>query len=470
MSRAQKILDMALALNKSTKLHSNEENVMNNKKRDLSTPVDSVSPEPLKPNNRSPEKIKIQENILLNDIQILILQEISAGPPTDSSQFYDYHDEHTEESQIIDFDMTLPTAINNSEEIELSYPNSIQCTISTSDNDIENNPNNGEHTNTQIEVKQKRKKLHIKNNSSCLANKKRRELGLSYEGKKKLNDGTWDYKINKSGKFLIDPCSCKLGTSNTALQCQKLTENQRHQLFQLFWKKTWPEKREYIRGLAKIDTVSRRRGSNDISRREFSVKYHLKFDMTMYRVCKKMFIGTLGTNQNSVLNWIKKDLAFPDTEESNDTNIKLSPSQARQQFFKEKNDKLQAFLQSLPKMESHYCRTSSERLYLEPIWQSKRALYNFYSQNFCISECVKPVSSTKFNESLENEKISLYRPKKDECDTCASYKLKNITDNDYTNHVNLKEEARCEKSNDKVSELLDFVFTMDLQSAFGSKV
>lgn len=50
----------------------------------------------------------------------------------------------------------------------------------------------------------------------------------------------------------------------------------------------------------------------------------------------------------------------------------------------------------------------------------------------------------------------------DLCDTCVSFQTGNITENEYNDHIERKNEARTEKSNDKDSQ--NDVFTMDLQS------
>lgn len=46
------------------------------------------------------------------------------------------------------------------------------------------------------------------------------------------------------------------------------------------------------------------------------------------------------------------------------------------------NNKLfvKTFLESLLKMESHYCRKSTSKLYLEPLVQSHLQLYNMYTE------------------------------------------------------------------------------------------
>lgn len=59
--------------------------------------------------------------------------------------------------------------------------------------------------------------------------------------------------------------------------------------------------------------------------------------------------------------------------------------------------------------------------------------------------------------------MSVFRPKKDECDVCVGHQTKNVTDDVYNLHQILKEEARADKEKDKQAEDA-ITFTMDLQS------
>jgi hypothetical protein len=59
--------------------------------------------------------------------------------------------------------------------------------------------------------------------------------------------------------------------------------------------------------------------------------------------------------------------------------------------------------------------------------------------------------------------LSIYTPKKDLCDVCVAHDTKNLNDEKYQEHQELKKEARAEKEKDKETEGI-FVFTMDLQS------
>lgn len=100
-------------------------------------------------------------------------------------------------------------------------------------------------------------------------------------------------------------------------------------------------------------------------------------------------------------------------------------------------------------MESHYCRASTSRIYLLPEWQCKKALYDFYVLDWCASHNIKPFSTTTFYKFMEDSNISLFRPKKDECEKCALYKAGNLEENEYRLHTIKKEEARKEKEKDK---------------------
>ncbi|KAK6181784.1 hypothetical protein SNE40_009570 [Patella caerulea] len=45
--------------------------------------------------------------------------------------------------------------------------------------------------------------------------------------------------------------------------------------------------------------------------------------------------------------------------------------------------------------------------------------------------------------------MALFSPKKDRCDTCCSYEVKNLDDTTYREHIEAKDMARAEKDRDK---------------------
>ncbi|CAH1104232.1 unnamed protein product [Psylliodes chrysocephalus] len=91
-----------------------------------------------------------------------------------------------------------------------------------------------------------------------LKNKKEREQDLKYKGKKKRGS-EWDYSEEKPARFILAPCSSKLGQKTTKLKCQILSEEMRQRLYNKFRSKmSWKEKE-----LVKVEGVKRRRGRQE---------------------------------------------------------------------------------------------------------------------------------------------------------------------------------------------------------------
>lgn len=117
-------------------------------------------------------------------------------------------------------------------------------------------------------------------------------------------------------------------------------------------------------------------------------------------------------------------------------------------------------------MPSHYCRLRFNRLYLEGPFDTKQEVYNLYVEH-CTEENLRTLSKLYLFEFLEEKHFSIFHPRKDECDTCTSFKMKQINEEEYKNHKNMKERAQDEKKNDKIIAKNDnqyIVLTMDLQS------
>ncbi|GBP30310.1 Arrestin domain-containing protein 1 [Eumeta japonica] len=72
------------------------------------------------------------------------------------------------------------------------------------------------------------------------------------------------------------------------------------------------------------------------------------------------------------------------------------------------------------------------------------------------------LSICKFHEEFDIQNLELFHPKKDQCEICALYKVGNTSQEDYTEHLKKKEEARSEK--EKYIREESLVFTVDLQA------
>ena len=199
--------------------------------------------------------------------------------------------------------------------------------------------------------------------------------------------------------------------------------------------------------LIESNEVARRRGSNPSSKRNVSFKCFLITNAGKFRVCRDMFMNTLGVGV-----WVFKKWAHPG---ENETIPKQKPEKARRSVCKS----IEEFLDKLPKMESHYCRKRTTKLYLEPIWTSKKQLYEAYTELHPQNRG----SCTTFHKIFEDRNLSLFHPKKDMCETCESFKRKNVSQEKYDEHIRKKNEARRELEADMIDDN-KIVLTMDLQA------
>ncbi|KAJ8877398.1 hypothetical protein PR048_021852 [Dryococelus australis] len=89
-------------------------------------------------------------------------------------------------------------------------------------------------------------------------------------------------------------------------------------------------------------------------------------------------------------------------------------------------------------------------------------LYKFYKDDWCTNRGVEPLSACTFSQVFGEQSVSLYRPKKDECDLCAAFKFGNLSQDQCDIHLQEKERQERKNYSDKVNE--ECVYTMDLQS------
>lgn len=342
----------------------------------------------------------------------------------------------------------------------------------TNGQEVTKNVSESESSTDAHHIRKREKRRHVDERKwSCHRNKYKREKGKKYYGRKKV-DGHWKYNVPKPEKQIKERCHCKYsekGNERSLLQCYKFTEENRKQVFTKFWEMKSGEKKVYINMLMTSDTPKRPRGRQDVnkSRRLNSYCYYLMREDQRLRVCKAMFLNTLGIGEWTAISWKKKqtqneedEACVDDVEGEKEVE---NPKKTRRMLFQERNNNLKIFLQKLPKMESHYCRSRTSKLYLEPVWNSKTHVYNVYCNNWCKEENFEPVSLTQFFNVYDDMNLGIFSPKKDQCSICVAKELGNMDEEVYNTHQSMKVEAREEKEKDKTSSV-NKVFTVDLQS------
>ena len=161
-----------------------------------------------------------------------------------------------------------------------------------------------------IKNKKRMKRVQMKNDAWFEAkNKKRRECGKSYLGRRK-ESGSWNYNNKKEARAMKSRCNCAQGKSTSTMKCPLITDLQRQEIFTNFWKMDWNQKKIYINTLVNTTQSYRihNRTNRTVSRRTRSLQYHLKFNNETVRVCRTFFINTLNIGRRSVLSWVKKPL------------------------------------------------------------------------------------------------------------------------------------------------------------------
>lgn len=322
---------------------------------------------------------------------------------------------------------------------------------------------------TEINRRRRQKRRHVdETNWSANKNKRKRERGEEYQGRRK-DDGRWVYTIPKNERKIKERCKCKLGKNNSKLQCTKFSEENRAKLFKDFWKMSDGEKKVYVKMLITQEEIKRPRDrkEDEKSRRSYSFSYHLQLKETKLRVCKNMFLNTLSIGESAAISWKKKNNQDED-QLPHLTGDLLGEAETGRRFsrlaiFEERKRNLCLFFESLPKMESHYCRARTTKLYLEPLWTSKSQVYRLYTNSWCLEKNIEPLSLTLFLTTFDDMNLSIFAPKKDECSICVAQKVGNFDEAEYQLHQKKKVEARDEKEQDKKNEE-DKVYTMDLQS------
>lgn len=145
---------------------------------------------------------------------------------------------------------------------------------------------------------------------------------------------------------------------------------------------------------------------------------------------------------------------------------KLLRSKQRNIYQVAKKMRLELFLKNLDKMESHYCRLQSEKIYIEATFRSKVDLYNEY-ENYCLENGYGQTTSYfLLSEVFDKMNLAIFRPRKYQCDTCVGFKAKQMSEAGYVLHVERQKRAKAEKEFDKEAALKfgRNVFTGDTQA------
>lgn len=292
---------------------------------------------------------------------------------------------------------------------------------------------------------------------------RKRMRGQEYSSiKRKKNEGNVGTETRKP-RTLQPRCHSETCAKKFGKQCNEITEAERKKIFEAFWCLTWEEKKAFVIAMISLKQVKASTTGN-LSRRAKTLHYTLKVTGEIKVVCKKMFLRTLCLGEWSVLKWVKS------SSDNNDIGLpkKTRPVKRQKAMNITKVNHIHKFLEALPRMPSHYCRQSTSKEYIDVHYKTWAELYIDFKKYLSEQDTDEAETPTYkcFLDAIHKTNLSIYRPKKDQCDLCFAYKNKNVSDNEYQEHIKSKERARQEKANDKERCLDDEIhmFTVDLQA------
>jgi hypothetical protein len=174
--------------------------------------------------------------------------------------------------------------------------------------------------------------------------KKQRQAGLEY--------------TNKGGN-LVPGKACKPKCSNCRLKCcEKISDDQRLQIFHLFWKLTDLQKKQFYSANI-IEYASKNLKKN--SRRSFTREYSLPVGGVSYVVCQIFFLNTLNISEKRIhvfLSNIRNDKKL-EYESKHGAHTKNVISSVELKVIKD-------HISSFPTLPSHYARKDTQKDFLDP--------------------------------------------------------------------------------------------------------
>ena len=193
--------------------------------------------------------------------------------------------------------------------------------------------------------------------------------------------------------------------------CDSLLEDDRKEIFQKFWKMDWEQKRLYIINMVSYGEKARFYTTSSTSRRLNTVQYFLKIPSGRYQVCKTTFLNTLGLNEKMVMHWVNKGKIFGILDNPESRNHQRSmKKQTSPHSLRSNNQKehVKKFLDDLPKLESHYCRQKTSKLYLQYDFKSKSEVYSLYKERCSNDNVGTLLSRSLFTEIFDEANLAVF--------------------------------------------------------------
>jgi hypothetical protein len=223
------------------------------------------------------------------------------------------------------------------------------------------------------------------------------------------------------------------------------SHSERKQLFDEFWSLNDNEKNVYYANTTEKFLKERQRTDSQNSRRDYSYRYFMRKGTERHRVCKEFYQSTLDISARRVEYFYKKNEEGKGYQDKRGTpKIQKIPETAKAY--------IRDHINSLPKVPSHYCRSSSSKEYLDPSLNVAE-MYRLYKEK-CNIDNIEPRTHNAYYTIFNRDfNLAFLTPKKDRCDTCEEYRIDNqqtpILQTKYDDHMKDKVFTKLERTEDR---------------------
>ncbi len=237
---------------------------------------------------------------------------------------------------------------------------------------------------------------------------------------------------------------------------QHFPEAERNDLFKMFYSlDSYKRQRDYVLAQTEALEVERTRPRLDtpktIRKQTFVYTLPKKQEdesVKQVLVCLKFFMATLGLSEGSLRYALEHRSTTGQFEVDSDDKRKSPANKLKPDVIQAVKDHIESF----PVMESHYCRSGSQRKYFAADLTIQK-LYNLYTEK-CQTNGQQAVSFSSYKGIFGKQyNIGFYHPRKDQCQTCTRYKLastekKAEIQEAQDEHLARKERAQNQKKED----------------------
>ena len=255
----------------------------------------------------------------------------------------------------------------------------------------------------------------IENGTVGKNSRKRKRPTPQKAKRKKLKEAGLEYKTFKGN---VIPAK-KVGAAcpNTCpKECRtNFPEEARIQIHKMYYELNVLQKKDFILKNV-IRNMKKRCTVGPESRRKFTRKYTLPINDSTKEVCKGFFLNTLDISYKFIrcTENAKSEIGTA----TKDRRGKVTPKNRTPPRMKQI---VRQFIEGLPAVPSHYCRSSSQKKYLPEEFESLANIYRIYKA-YCVEHKYSPVSKFVFQETFRKEyNIGIHVRKKDKCVECVKF-------------------------------------------------